>query len=188
MIKTDEYDNESQFTLINTHLPTTIATNNYISSYFYDYKIDFYWYNIYTIVGVHNNKIIYNLSLQPFIYQNIIYNQFNKECLQIYTVHLQKQYRNNGISTYIYKNIKDICLISGYNQTPQAIKTWKLLAQQSINSNYNIYILQKDVFLRDNTLIKYNGNNIDDNNIWSDRVTRTHEHTCFVLNHNIFNI
>lgn len=97
--------------------------------------------------------------------------------LQIDLVQTSKRSRNVGIATELYIKLAQsgFVVVSDNEQWLGGKKLWKKLAQTTSHGNGNVKVF----LLKNNKMVSYTGNNIPDEEIWSE--DNTHKHTLFVL-------
>lgn len=99
-----------------------------------------------------------------------IHVDYGDKVLQVDGVEIVKEYKNRGIGYYLYLTLihNEYTIICDNLQYLGGQAIWKKIASQSINNQYNVYIIDdEELLMKNGQPVKYDGSNIDDCEIWS---------------------
>jgi len=105
---------------------------------------------------------------------------------QVDSAYVSSVYRGFGIASYVYARMISLgyIVVSDSAQFTDGKELWKKMARQVHAMNYKIHIIDdENGFMKDdqNTVIVYDGSNIDDAKIWSGGMDMSGQHILLML-------
>lgn len=137
--------------------------------------------------GIKSNKIILFLRFKKQLSLIKIPDEIKKrKLLQVDKVLCEEEFRNFGLASYLYALIveKDFVIISDSSQLIGGKKLWIKIAKEAHLTNYRVYILDDEYGFKkdkDGKLIVYDGENIEDSDIWTSDGDFAGEHILLTL-------
>lgn len=129
--------------------------------------------SIVTITGANRNGVQYNTIVTDVHFDNRFIVDVPKQ-LQVSKAVTNENYRSYGLGLAMYVVLAryGYSVVSDYEQFAGGINLWKKIARESNFRNYAVRIWSDTLedWVRDTSgeIIKYDGSNIDESDIWND--------------------
>lgn len=140
-------------------------------------------------LGRNTNFVVFALRFKRNVLARIPAEVDASMCIQVNSVFISPEFRNEGISSTVYKYLtsKGFVIISDNTQFTDGKELWKKLVRDTAYGEYRIYILDDEYgFEKDEKgrAIAYDGSNIKDSKIWTSGEDLSGFHKLLVMKAN----